>query len=202
MLGYLGRPVKGDARWATEGRPMQTASEIERRTLTELLDLEGFEVVEAASDRAAKLRRLTVVPAGEPAALCPACGAATADRHACHDREVTDLPLGGWRTELLVRPWQFACGRCGRYFTPRHAALAPGAHATGRFLDRLAELATVADVSAAARFLGVAEKTAERWYYEHLERRREEPAKGLAPVRSLGIDELSLKKGTGSSSAC
>ena len=42
---------------ATEGRVMRSAaSEIELRTLTELLDLEGFEVVEAASDRAAKLR--------------------------------------------------------------------------------------------------------------------------------------------------
>jgi len=187
---------------ATEGRLMHAAADVELRTLTELLDLEGFEVVEAASDRAAKLRRLTVVPAAAPAALCPDCGTATADRHACHDRAVADLPLGGWRTELLVRLWQFECGRCGRYFTPRHAALAAGAHATGRFLDRLAELATHADVSAAARWLGVAEKTAERWYYDHLERRREEPAKDLAPVRSLGIDELSLKKGTGSSAAC
>ncbi len=172
------------------------------RTLTELLDLDGFEVVEAAADRAAKLRRLTVVPAAQPAALCPGCGAATADRHACHDREVADLPLGGWRTELVVRLWQFECGRCGRYFTPHHAALAGGAHATERFLDRLAEWATHADVSAAARFLGIAEKTAERWYYEHLERRRNEPAKALEPVQSMGIDELSLKKGTGSSSAC
>src|SRR5438105_10430359 len=95
------------------------ASEIELRTLTELLDLEGFEVVEAASDRAAKLRRLTVVPTGEPAALCPACGAATVDRHACREAAVADLPLGGWRTELLVRLWQFECGRCGRYFRGR-----------------------------------------------------------------------------------
>ena len=184
---------------------MHAAAETELRTLTELLDLEGFEVVEAASDRAAKLRRLTVVPAAPAAAcLCPDCGAATADRHACRDAAVADLPLGGWRTEVVVRLWQFACGRCGRYFTPRHAALAPGAHATERFLDRLAELATHADVSAAARFLGVAGKTAERWYYAHLERRRERPAaaKDLEPVRSLGIDELSLKKGTASSSAC
>jgi transposase len=185
---------------------MHAASDVELRMLTELLDLEGIEVVEATSDRAAKLRRLTVVPAAPAACLCPACGAATADRHACHDVEVVDLPLGGWKTSLVVRLWQFECGRCGRcgrYFTPHPAALAAGAHATERFLDRLAELATHADVSAAARFLGIAEKTAERWYYEHLERRRREPAaKDLEPVRSLGIDELSLKKGTGSSAAC
>jgi transposase len=188
---------------ATEGRLMHAVADVELRTLTELLDLDGFEVVEAASDRGAKLRRLTVVPTAEMAGLCPDCGAATADRHACRDVEVADLPLGGWRTELVVRLWQFECGRCGRYFTPRHAALAPDAHATERFLDRLAEWATHADVSAAARFLGVAEKTAERWYYRHLERRRRQaPAKDPQPVRSLGIDELSLKKDSGSSAAC
>jgi transposase len=175
---------------------------VELRTLTDLLDLDGFEVVEATSDRATKARRLTVVPTGTVAAMCPGCGAATADRHACRDREVVDLPMGGWRTDLVVRLRQFECEACGRYFTPRHAALAEGAHATERFLERLAEWATHGDVAAAARFLGVAERTAERWYYDHLERRRREPAADLQPVRSLGIDELSLKKGTASSPAC
>ena len=175
----------------------------ELRTLTELLDLDGFEVVAAESDRANKVRRLAVVPAGDVAGVCPACGAASADRHACRDRAVVDLPLGGWRTELSVRLWQFACPACGRYFTPPRAALAEGAHATDRFLGRLAEWATHADVAAAARFLGVAEKTAERWCYDHLERLRLIPAAtGLEPVRSLGVDELSIKKGTASSAAC
>jgi transposase len=179
----------------------------ELRTLTELLDLEGFEVVEAAADRTAKVRRLTVVPTGAAAALCPACGCASVDRHACHDRAVADLPLGGWRTELVVQLWQFECGHCRRYFTPRHAALAEGAHATERFLDRLAEYATHGDVSSAARFLAVPEKTAERWYYDHLERRQAQPTAAAAaaakkPIRSLGIDELSLKKSTASSAAC
>ena len=172
--------------------------------LTGLLDLDGFEVVEVAEDRAAKVRRLAVVPT-DVAGLCPHCRRASDDRHACHDREVADLPLGGWRTELVVRAWLFRCDDCGRFFTPRHPALADGAHATERFLARLADLATHADVSAAARFFGIPEKTAERWYYDHLERRRrrtEPAAKDLAPVRSLGVDELSTKKGTAGSPAC
>jgi hypothetical protein len=119
---------------------------------------------------------------------------------------VADLPLGGWRTELVVRLWQFRCGACGRFFTPRHPALAEGAHATERFLERLAELATHGDVATAARFFGVPEKTAERWYYDHLERRRrrrnDPPPPDLRPVRSLGVDELSTKKGTAGSPAC
>jgi len=171
------------------------------RTWTELLDLEGFEVVDVASDRAGKLRRSTVI-ATAVAGLCPHCRRAAGERHACHDREVMDLPLGGWTTRLVVRLFQFRCGRCDKFFTPRHPALAEGAHATERFLGRLAEYAGHGDVSTAARFAGVAEKTAERWYYDHLERRQNEPAaQELLPIRSLGIDELSLKKGTGSSAA-
>ena len=175
--------------------------ERELRTLSDLLDLDAFEVVEAAHDRAAKVRRLTVVPS-EAAGLCPHCGRASDDRHACHDREAADLPLGGWKTQLVVRGWQFRCEHCGKFFTPRHAALAEGAHATERLLGRLAELATHGDLSTAARFFGIPEKTAERWYYEYLERVRKEPARDLRPVRSLGIDELSTKKGTGGSPAC
>ena len=164
-------------------------------TLTTLLDLDGFEVVEAAEDRGRRVRRLTVVPT-DAAGLCPHCRRATDDRHACHDRAVVDLPLGGWRTELIVRSWQFRCDHCRKFFTPREPALAAGAHATERFLDRLADLATGGDVSTAARFFGVPEKTAERWYYDHLEQRRASAgaAKGLQPVTSLGIDEISTKK--------
>jgi transposase len=175
-----------------------------RKSLSIGLRLEGFEVVEASEDRAGKVRRLAVVPA-DVAGLCPHCGRATDDRHACRDREVMDLPLGGWKTRLVVRVWQFRCGGCGKFFTPRHPALADGAHATERFLGRLADLATHGDVAAAARFFGVAEKTAERWYYDHLadlDRRRQGPPKGPGPVRSLGIDELSTKKGTVGSRAC
>jgi transposase len=179
--------------------PLMDASDL--RTWTELLDLDGFEVVEVASDRAGKVRRLTVI-ATLLAELCPYCGIACGERHACHDREVMDLPLGGWETQLVVRLFQFRCERCDKFFTPRHPALAEGAHATERFLERLAEYASHGDVSTAARFMGVAEKTAERWYYDYLERRRKQPpARELLPIRSLGIDELSLKKDTGSSAA-
>jgi hypothetical protein len=77
-------------------------------------------------------------------------------------------------------------------------------HATERLLERLAELAGHGDVSTAARFFGLPEKTVEDWYYDYLERQQKEreSGSGFQPVRSLGIDELSLKKDTGSSAAC
>ena len=176
-------------------------SETELATLTSVLDLDEFEVVECTRDRGTKLRRFTLLPK-MIAGLCPHCQGVTDERHLCHDRVIADLPMGGCPTELVVQISQFRCPDCNKFFTPRFAALAEGAHATERLLERLAELASRSDVATAARFFGIPEKTAEGWYYSFLERRRKTPAPHLQPVRSLGIDELSLKKGTGNSAAC
>ena len=172
----------------------------ELEAVTSLLDLEEFEVVEATQDRGKKLRRFTVVPR-LAVGLCPHCQKTTDERHSCHDRVVRDLPMGGWETELVVRLWQFRCETCDRFFTPHFTALAEGAHATERLLERLAELAGQGDVSTAARFFGIPEKTTEEWYYDYVERKRRDSQSRpqLQPVRSLGMDELSLKKDTGSS---
>ena len=77
-------------------------------------------------------------------------------------------------------------------------SLVEEAHATERFLSRAAELIRHGDVTRAAQFLRIPEKTLERWYYAWVERQRDTtPA---APITRIGIDELSLKKSTGSSS--
>jgi transposase len=178
-------------------------ADTELATLTSLLDLEEFEVMEAARDRRANVRRFTLAPRAT-AGLCPHCRAVGDERHVCRDRRIADLPMGGCRVELVVRLWQFRCRACDKFFTPRFAALAEGAHATERLLERLAELAGRGDVATAARFFGLPEKTVEGWYYDYLQRRQKERESGpdLQPVRSAGIDEISLKKGTGSSVAC
>jgi transposase len=176
------------------------ATDTELAAMTSLLELDEFEVVEAKRDRDRKLRRFTLVPK-VGVGLCPHCGGVTDERHECHDWNVADLPMGGCGTELVVRSCQFRCGACDKFFTPHFTALAPGAHATERLLERLAELAGRGDVSTAARFFGIPEKTAEGWYYGYLNRREREPRSDMEPVRSLGIDELSLKKDTGNSVA-
>ena len=105
------------------------------QTVTRLLNLDGFEVVEAVADAKGKTHRLAVAPT-TTAGLCPHCGRPTDERHGCYDRQVVDLPLGGWKTELVVRGFQFRCPRCDKFFTPREAALAEGAHASERFRRR------------------------------------------------------------------
>ncbi len=169
-------------------------TDVELATLTSLLDLHEFEVVESTWDRREKIRRLTLLPKAI-VGLCPHCHGVTDERHVCHDRVIADLPMGGHRVELVVRLSQFHCRVCDKFFTPHFEALAAGAHATERLLERLSELASHSDVATAARFFGIPEKTAEGWYYQSLERKRNEAAPHFQPVRSL-------KKDTGNSAAC
>jgi transposase len=170
----------------------------ELAVMSSLLDLEEFEVVDCAQDRGRRLRTLTIVPKTS-VGLCPHCRGVSDERHLCRDRVITDLPMGGWRTELVVRLWQYRCMACDRFFTPSFAALAEGAHASERLLERLAELIDRSDISSAASFFGLPEKTVEGWYYEYVKAKQSQPRPQLEPVRSLGIDELSLKKDTGNS---
>jgi hypothetical protein len=111
---------------------------------------------------------------------------------------IGDLPQGPQAIRLIVRTPQFHCERCDRYFTPACPPVAEDAHATERFLEQAAKLIRISDIANAAAFLGVPEKNLERWYDDYAERKAQAPVEGLKPIQSLGIDELSLKKSTGS----
>jgi transposase len=69
----------------------------------------------------------------------PALPGVCDERHQTRESRVMDLPMGGGRTELKVRRRQFHCRACDKFFSPRLAALAEGAHATERLLARPAE---------------------------------------------------------------
>jgi transposase len=167
---------------------------------TKVLRLEGFEVVHCEEDAPGHLRRFTVIPT-LPVAVCPHCGTACAEVHQRRTRERSkDLPMGTETVELTVRVLQFWCAPCQQAFTPPSAALAEGARATERFLQRAAALIRASDIANVAAFLGVPEKTLEKWYYDYVERQHQTPATVPKPIRALGIDELSLKKSTGNSS--
>jgi transposase len=163
---------------------------------TGVLNLEGFEVIHHRYHPEESVWRFTVVPR-VCAGVCPGCGRTSGTVHQTRDRErIHDLPIGAERVELTVRVFQFECPVCESCFTPECPVLAEGAHATERFLERCARLVRTGDIANAAAFFGIPEKTLERWYYEHLERRQAAAARPATPIRSLGIDELALKKGT------
>jgi transposase len=166
---------------------------------SDILQLKGFQVVHIHRATPTDPVRLTVIPT-MPLGLCPQCRRASETIHRRHDSEpVKDLSVGPQAVELIIRTYQFACRHCGGFFTPAPPAFAPGAHATERFLAQAARLIRCSDIANAAAFLGVAEKTLQKWYYDYVERQRQQPA-DLQPIRQLGIDELALKKKTSSTS--
>ena len=167
---------------------------------TKALNLAEFRVVHERRDTPSDPVRFTVVPKQE-VAVCPHCAHACDSVHRRQDSHpIKDLPLGEQSVDLIVRTPQFHCERCDSFFTPTYAALAPGAHATERFLAQAAKLIRFSDVANAAAFFGVAANTLARWYYDYVERQQKAAPATLKPITSIGIDELSLKKSTGSSS--
>lgn len=166
---------------------------------TDLLRLPDYEVVFSQEESDLRCYRLTVAPKHR-IGICPHCKKASESVHQTRTREgIKDLSISKYTVELDVRVLQFACERCGQTFTPAVPFLAEGAHATERFLERAAELIRTSDVSNAARFLRVPERTLANWYYDYVQRPKQ-TGRELKPVRHLGIDELSLKKNIGSSS--
>jgi transposase len=164
---------------------------------TVALNLEGVEVGQAEVDGEQRQVRLTVVPRW-PVAVCPHCGEVRTQVHQTRELDgVHDLPLADRTVTLAVRVPQFWCGCCERAFTPQLPEVAEGAHATERLLARAAELMRFGDITQTALFLQVPATSLERWYYAWVERQQRAAAQ---PITALGIDELSLKKSTDSSS--
>lgn len=165
-----------------------------------VLGLPELEVMHYEFDADRRMRRMTVVPR-VAAAPCPGCGRVCDRVHQTRERErIRDLPIGDRSVELRVRSFQFACDGCDRKFTPAVECLAEGAHATERFLAKLAELVRVSDIANAAAFFAIPEKTLEGWYYDYVERQQAVRQAPPSPIRTIGIDELSQKKGGGGSS--
>lgn len=164
---------------------------------TRLLRLDGFRVAHVRQDTPTDPVRLTVLPT-TPLGLCPHCRRACDTIHRRWQSDpIRDLPLGPQPVELIVRTYQYACPHCGRFFTPAVPVLAPGAHATERFLEQAARLIRFSDIANAAAFLGVPEKTLQKWYYDYVERQRQTPPTPGGPIQRLGIDELKLTHGCG-----
>ena len=168
---------------------------------SKLLNLDGFQVVHEEATAADEPRCFTVIPK-TPVGLCPHCGQVCEDIHRrCDSERVRDLPIGERAVDLKVRSYQFWCPSCERAFTPPAPGLAPGGHATERFLEQARQLIRFSDIANVAAFLHVPENTLARWYYDYVERCQQQPSDPPAkPLRQLGIDELSLKKSSVSSS--
>jgi transposase len=167
---------------------------------TMALNLPRFEVCHCAEDAIDGVLRLSIVPT-QMIEICPDCHRpGDSWRQKRWLENVWDFPLGGRPVRLKIRVFQYQCKHCGRIWTPPSPIVAEGTRATARLVARAAELVRRSDVANAAAFLGIPEKTLERWYYDYVDRHKAAADTTAQPIRSLGIDELSLKKSIDSSS--
>lgn len=166
-----------------------------------VLKLPEFRVVHLREDGPDDPMRFTLVPARE-VGVCPDCGHASETVHRRHRSDpIKDLPIGDRSVELVLSVPQYHCQRCERFFTPAHEGFTPGTHATERYLAHLARLLNFSDIANVAALHGIPERTLARWYYAYLDRQQERPPREPhQPIKSIGIDELSLKKSIDSSS--
>ena len=175
-------------------------AEIPLTAWTLLLRLPDYEVLHFREESDLNLYRFTVGPKHR-VGVCPHCRKTCDQVHQTRTRTgIKDLPLSRFGAELEVRVPQYACERCHKTVTPPLPFLFEGAHATERFLERAAALVRSSDLANAAAFVGVPERTLADWYYDYLQRRPTTHSRSAKPIRRIGIDELSLKKSTGSSS--
>jgi transposase len=168
---------------------------------TRLLALPDFRVTHVTDNSHTQQLVITVAPHHD-LGLCPHRHRTsdTVKQRRTRDR-IYDRPLGPNRVELIVRVNQYECDHCAQAFTPPIPFLAEGAQATERFVTHAASLIRISDVANTARMLGVPERTLDAWYLAWVE--RPSPAAStppLKPIRHIGIDELSLKNSSDSSS--
>lgn len=155
------------------------------------LGLEGFTVLDTIEDED---QVEVVIELTSEAGVCPGCACISTVVHERAEVRMRDVPLQGKPTYLVWRKRRFRCeqAECERgTFSDEHAEVPPRARSSVRFRRHLARRARWSPVSRVA-----SEEQASWWlvWRSVTESFALRPA-GQAPVRRLGIDEASFRRG-------
>jgi transposase len=123
---------------------------------------------------------------------CPACGHATTKRHDARERVKLDEPLGERRVIVVVVRRRFRCLRCLRTLTEPDLVAGKRRRLTERLWERLGRECRHQTTKRVAQGHAVSPTTVRRALAEVI---ATQEAQEDAPVRALGIDEFSLRKG-------
>jgi transposase len=163
-------------------------------TLTDLLDLPGLVVTEYALEKQGEEEVLHLFcQHGHEVAVCPRCGKLSAAVHEEEERCVRHLDIWGKTTFVHFPARRFECDECGKPFTEELNWIESKRRQTRAFELHIYEGCQRADKASVAAAERLHPKTVQDIFgrlAKRAERRRQRP-----PVRWLGIDEISLKKG-------
>ena len=168
--------------------------------LTEVMQLEDLVVVNERYEKESNTRYLYCGIKWH-IGLCPECGATSNTVHDyLRQREVHDVLLRGQKVKLVFDCVRLNCNECDKVFTLKVKDVVKNCSYTERLYEEISNPARKQDVSTLAKLYGVGYKLVESIMLKageaKLEQRREEPIK----VKRLGIDEISQKKGKGTTS--
>jgi len=124
---------------------------------------------------------------------CPTWGMIAAEIHQRIPREPRHLPLFGKAGVLAYQEFQFRCRPCGQTWIGPLAFVDPYEGYTKAYQEYLFERVKASTITAVAQEEGLPEKTLEHIYRRVAERRLQR--REVPPVRVLGLDEISVKKG-------
>ena len=163
---------------------------------SELLCLDEFEVIEIKRSPTSSMTLILHLLPKKSIFPCPDCQHVSDHIHQTTKRRIIDLPQGIMEIDLAIAWPQMGCQQCDKYFTPSFEAIREKGTVTKRLAERLCAVIRISSVKEAAALFRIAESTAEEIYYEVAEARvGEKPKPGPEPIRSLGIDEIAVKKG-------
>lgn len=154
------------------------------------LGLGGVRIVRQEVGRGEKVR--LVVERTTDGERCPRCHHLTRKQHDRRERVKADVPLGERAVTLVVRRRRFRCLTCNRTFSEPEPICGERRRLTRRLRQRLGEECRHQTVERVAQVYGVSPSTVRRSLAEVVAGRE---AGETTPVRVLGIDEVSVRKG-------
>ena len=159
--------------------------------LTQLLSIPNYKVVgvEMADDTITLDIESTL-----DGAECPRCGTYCTDLHEKHPRTVRDLPIIGKACYLRFVRRRFFCSHCGKSFSESLSFVQERRDYTNGYQERIFHQVKENNITAVQRLEGLTYDQIESIFLTEAKRRI--PANPFANLKRLGIDEISLRKGS------
>lgn len=166
---------------------------VQDKVLTHILDLAHFDVygyaieADAEQDILHLYCHLTV-----EAAVCPCCKSIATDIKERKERCVRDVDWSDKRTFIHFEIRRFECAECGHRFTEELQAVAWRRHQTVRFEQVVYARCLESSKSAVAQAMHLSYSTVDGIFKRYARRQARRSQWGT--VRTLGMDEIALKK--------
>lgn len=172
-------------------RVSQTKGKGAHTALTELLGLNDFEVI-GYEIYEPEHQLILICEIQHQVAVCPDCQQPSTAIHEYKPQMIRDVSAFGLACYLDYVRRRFKCPNCKKPFTEQLADVSLGRY-TGRYEHYIFEQYRQATISEIAYQENLGYKAAQGIFYRQAEARVSQSK--AQPVRRLGVDEISLKKG-------